>query len=190
MRNQRFWYAAAAATVLLAAGCNGGADNQPSPTPTPTVSSPTASPSDSGSPSPSASVSIPAEAMAQTPEGAVAFVKFYTEQINSAWIQPNAQLLEPLSDATCQSCAALQATAASLVQTQEKYLSPVLQLDSAAPSDGAPSGQQFILAQMQQLASKRVDSAGTVKDEQAAQSATRQFVLIWQEGRWLVFGIA
>ena len=65
MRKQRFWYAAAAATVLLAAGCNGGADNQPSPTPTPTVSSPTASPSDSGSPSPSASVSIPAEAMAQ-----------------------------------------------------------------------------------------------------------------------------
>ena len=93
MRKQRFWYAAAAATVLLAAGCNGGADNQPSPTPTPTVSSPTASPSDSGSPSPSASVSIPAEAMAQTPEGAVAFVKFFFDEVNRAYLEPNGGIL-------------------------------------------------------------------------------------------------
>jgi hypothetical protein len=126
----------------------------------------------------------------QTPEGAVAFVRFYVDQINRAWTEPNDGTLRPNSTSECLSCAALQETAASLVSTGERFAGPPLQLDSITPRDGAPPGQQFVSAQMQQLASSRVDGSGQVKESQSQASAVRDFVVIWQESRWLMHGIS
>ncbi len=189
MRKQRFWYAAAAATVLLAAGCNGGADNQPSPTPTPTVSSPTASPSDSGSPSPSASVSIPAEAMAQTPEGAVAFVKFFFDEVNRAYLEPNGGILPGLGDPDCRSCASLQANAEEYVANNQRYSSSALSVSDPRAADGAPIGQQFVTLTLNQLAANVVDGSGATVSTKEAKSVERRVLLTWRGDRWLVFDI-
>ena len=189
MRNQRFWYAAAAATVLLAAGCNGGGDNQPSPTPTPTVSSPTASPSDSGSPSPSASVSIPAEAMTQTPEGAVAFVKFYISAINEAWTTPSELILPPLQTSSCNSCAGFQEDAKQYVQKGQHLKSAPVQIEAVGPRAGGGGGTEFVEATVREVAVEIVDSAGAVSGRSPESTAHVVFALLWEGGQWQVNGV-
>jgi hypothetical protein len=190
VRKQRFWYAAAAATVLLAAGCNGGADNQPSPTPTPTVSSPTASPSDSGSPSPSASVSIPAEAMAQTPEGAVAFVRFYYDQLNAAWAAPNSSSLEGLADPTCGTCSNNREHAKELLTAGERVKGDSVTLISASPAPGAPEGQEFVDVELHQLPAEIVAADGSVVRTVNDRKGMLRAVVIWRNDGWLIYGIA
>lgn len=188
MRKQRFWYAAAAATVLLAAGCNGGADNQPSPTPTPTVSSPTASPSDSGSPSPSASVSIPAEAMAQTPEGAVAFVKFFFDSVNEAWQQGDPDGLSPLFSGTCGTCANNAQYAVDLKAAGQRTNGPSVEVSDlvAHSSDGSSMFVDFTLHQLQVSV---VDGSEQIVSTSVPSTTPLRAAVRWEEGRWFVGAI-
>jgi len=189
VRNQRFWYAAAAATVLLAAGCNGGADNQPSPTPTPTVSSPTASPSDSGSPSPSASVSIPAEAMAQTPEGAVAFVKFYYDRMNAAWSGPQPSLLEGLSTADCGTCSNLTQRAKDLNAAGQKTSGPASNIVNPVVVEGATTSDVFVDYVYEQQPVSVLNPGGAPATQLSARTIALRALLHWRDGRWYMAAI-
>ena len=189
---KRSFIAYAVALVALSAtlaGCNGGGD--PTPSPTVTSSSPSASPSVSASPSssPSPSVSIPAEAMQQTPEGAVAFVKFYFDQVNRAWTTPDETVLPPLSDEQCNSCKNLQADAAELSAKGQRMDPAPVAVSEVLARDGAAPGRQFVSATLAQTGARVLDAAGSVIDQDQPTSGAYNFALIWKGDRWLMQGI-
>lgn len=189
---KRSFIAYAVALVALSAslaGCNGGGD--PTPSPTVTSSSSSASPSASASPSssPSPSVSIPAEAMQQTPEGAVAFVKFYVDQINLAWTTPTAAVLPPLQTSSCNSCAGFQGDAEAYVLAGTRMVSAPASVEKVIPRDGAAPGAQFVQATITESVVDIVDRAGAVVDRSSAMTGTYVFAVVWGEGQWRVNGV-
>lgn len=177
---------------LGVAGCTNGKDD---PTPSPTTStsiSVSSSPSPSSgspSPSPSPSVSIPAEAMQQTPEGAVAFVKFYFDQVNKAYMTPDATLLPALGESGCKSCASAQTEVLEMVSKGQRYSDSVISLSDVSAQAGASAGQQFVALTMNQLAVTKVDTTGGVVDTNTARSAELKALVSWKEGSWVMSGV-
>ena len=153
-------FAAGGVLAAVATGCAGGGDDPPPTSSTSSTASATASGTSSSPPSstpPATSsgtsdaaattttaVQIPEAARAHTEAGAEAFVRFFMEQANAAWVQPNASLLPPLSDAGCLSCKDIQATALSLVNNGEHYLSDPVTVTAVTAFGGAPKGQQYV----------------------------------------------
>ena len=177
---------------LGVAGCTNGKDD---PTPSPTtstsisVSSSPSPSSESPSPSPSPSVSIPAEAMQQTPEGAVAFLTFYYEQVNKAYATPDATLLPPLSEAECKSCANMQDNVPELLAKGQRYSGRVVDVTALQAVPGAPEGQQMVAFTMHQLAVNVVDQSGSVTDSFPETSGSLKALLKWRDGQWSVAGV-
>ena len=189
---KRSFIAYAVSLVALSAslgGCNGGGD--PTPSPTVTSSSPGASPTVSASPSasPSPSVSIPAEAMQQTPEGAVAFVKFYVDQINLAWTTPDSTLLPRLTTTACNSCASFQSDAEEYASQARKLSAAPLSTDNVSARDGGLAGAQLVAANVVEVAVPIIDVAGNQVDTGKQSSGSYVFALVWEEGQWRVNGV-
>ncbi len=95
--------------LVVVTGCDASGD--PEGTASPSVSSASPSASPSPSPTPSASPSgpeVPAAAREHTDAGAEAFVKFFFEQFNEAWTEPQSGLIEGLSDPECKFCRKLR----------------------------------------------------------------------------------
>jgi len=188
------WYAvllaAALSTGSLVAGCQGGSATSSS---SPSASnSPAASPSGSStpSPSPSPSYSVPPEARTHDEAGAIAFVHFYFDQVNRAWMTPDATLLPQLAESGCQSCAALQRHAADLVAQQRRATAAPVGIRDVRIRPGAPEGQDFLTMTLDQLGVTTVDRDGKVVDSDPVQSIHKNVALIWQGEGWLVYGIS
>lgn len=185
--------AAAVAAAAVVAGGLGGCtpDPKPSTSPSASASSPSGSVSPSVSPSPSASpsVSIPPEASVQTPEGAVAFVKFYFDQVNKAWMTPDASLLPPLGEPACKSCTALQADALEFTTLARRYSSLPVEVLNVEGLAGAPLAQQLVSVRMRQLPADVVDKAGAVVETRTDETFDRKVLLGWREGRWWIVDI-
>lgn len=105
----RAWIAIAVGVAcLLIGGCTSEAAD-PSGTPTapssstPSSASPSPSPTATSEPSPSAPV-MPALARKKTPAGAKAFVRYYVEVLNSAWISGRTPQLRGLATTHCLGC--------------------------------------------------------------------------------------
>lgn len=85
----------ALALVFALAGCGGDPVADPSPTPsTPVSTAPTVSPAPT----------MPAEALANTKAGAVAFVRHYIDLLNFAQVTGRTDELAKLEDPNCVSC--------------------------------------------------------------------------------------
>ena len=189
--------------VVGVAGCGGGRSTTRPPAASPTASasanmtaaSPPVSakpspPSPSVSPSASPSYEVPAAARVQSEAGAVAFVKFYFDQMNKAWMGPDTNLLLPLSDPGCKSCANLQDEAATLRKDGERLDRPAVTVLAVDVRPDAPPGQVFLVARLRQNDAQRVDRQGVVKAAMEASEGTRQVAVIWKEDRWLLYGMA
>jgi len=173
----------------LTAGCQGG-----STSPSPSVSashSGTASPSasSSASPSPSPSYSVPPEARTHDEAGAMAFVRFYIEQVNRAWTTPDDKLLPPLIEPECKSCKAMQDNAVEYVSLKHRYATPAVEITNLVIAPGSPDGQQFLSFKYHQLAANVIDKDGTVISTKAESSGERRVLLTWKGDRWSVSGI-
>ena len=142
------------------------------------------------SPSASPSYQVPAAARAQSEAGAIAFVKFYFDQMNKAWMGPDTKLLPPLSDPECQSCAAMQDRAAAFVTAGDRLDRPIAKVLSTVTRDGAPPGQLFLVVRIRQNEARTLDDQGVSKDVQERSERTRQIAVIWKEDRWLLYGMA
>jgi len=57
---------------------------------------------------------IPAAARPETEAGAVAFVQYFLDQVNTAFVRPEPSALEDLYEATCKACAAFRQGAKEL----------------------------------------------------------------------------
>lgn len=199
-------YAAALGLLVVCGlgGCTGGGDDPPAgsstgatrvtgatggvgsggsaTTTTPSSSTTTAGPA-------TTTVQIPAAARAHTAAGAEAFVKFFMEQANRAWMEPNAELLPPLSDPGCLSCKEIQRTAASLVRDGQRYVSTPVTVTRVAAFGGAPKGQQYVRLFMTQHKVDVVDATGKVVLTDPKRSLARTAGVIWEEASWRMYDI-
>ena len=187
-----------AVSVALALGgfaLSGCTSDKKGPTTSPPSStssvSPSASASESASPaaSSSPSVSIPAEARQNTPEGAVAFVKFYFDQANKAYMTPDATLLPPLGEPGCKSCASLQANAVEYVSLGHRFANPGVELQEVTAVDGGEPGQQMVVFKMHQLAANVVDANNAVVSTEVDKMFDRKALVAWQGFRWSIVAI-
>ncbi len=177
--------------AVALAGCDSGGDD-PVVSPTPTASSTSASPSASSSPSPTPSSTgpdIPAAARAHTPAGAEAFLRFYFDQINVAYMKPQPRLLSSLSTPDCEFCRRSEATAAELAKARQRYSTRPVSVKTASSFGGAPAGGQYLHLVFVQHGAKVVDSAGVVVDTDSRLTAEANAALRWEAGAWKLQGI-
>ncbi|MDU0314395.1 DUF6318 family protein [Phycicoccus sp. M110.8] len=146
------------------------------PSSTPTSGTATVDPAD-----------LPPEARKRTPEGAAAFVRYFVEQSNKAWTEPDAGLLPPLSDSGCLSCQALQRTAAGLVAKKQRYRSAPLTLSKVAALPGGPAGQQYVRVIGTQNRVDVVDASGKVVSTDQKKPVALTASAVWRGKTWLVY---
>lgn len=187
--------AAGVATTLALAGCNGG-DEDPTATPTPTSStSSSATPSGSATPtaSASASVDIPAEARANTDAGAMAFVRFYFNEVNSAYRAPaegTADRITQISTNDCKSCIAGANDVRSLGKAGQRLASPAFAPLTGVSAQKVTDTQFRVTFTMTQTDAQVLDANGAVVDNQVAKSQGQIASVVWRDGSWRMDGLA
>lgn len=201
-RTRRAYAAGAATALLLTVGACTGGEDDPTASPTGSASStPAVSSSSSGSPSASASttpsasasasVEIPAAARANTDAGAIAFVRFWFDQLNIAYTKPDASILPALSTDECTSCRNLEAEPARYVKLGHKMQGPpTAPLRNLRVTDGAPAGRQFVRFTLMQMSVRVQDASGKIVDTQTAKTFERVAILSWEGSRWKLNGLA
>ncbi|MEO7423307.1 MAG: DUF6318 family protein, partial [Ornithinibacter sp.] len=152
-----------------------------SPTPSATVASPT--------PSASPTSEIPAAAREKTDAGAEAFVKYFFDRTNEAWTAPAVGLIPPVSETDCKFCVTTERRAEALVQSNEKYLEAPILLAGVQAITGAPEGQQYVGATLNQREVKVVDAAGEVVRTDQKKSLESLIGLKWRDGKWSMFAV-
>ena len=141
--------------LLLLAGCSAERASQAAPLPplrTPSAA-PLASPSLPLSPSPlpplslspsplpsPIAVAVPAEASANTPQGASAFARFYFAELLRAYTTYDTRAVRSLAAESCRTCAGLTGGIDSMRQAQQRVTGPPLEVLAAeAPAfDSGP----------------------------------------------------
>lgn len=128
------WVAALAAASIAVAGCSGGSSaGESSTTPTSTSSSSSQSSTSStttSSAAPSSQSSnatyagapgVPEAAKHKTDAGAIAFARFFTNELNRLGKTPRVGVLSKLSLPTCKSCAAHEETIRSVASDSQHF---------------------------------------------------------------------
>ena len=180
MNGQRLRYAVPAAVtglawVLVLAGCTTGSPAPPTGSTTGVVATTNASPStSSGSPSASPSGStarlpyptdVPADALANTPKGAEAFVRYFFARLNRAYMVPDSGLLTSIATPNCLSCVTYDRTAAEYVAKGYRYDRPAADvLEVSLASDPAPPGGHVFDVVVHQQPAQVRDASGAIVD--------------------------
>lgn len=185
-----------ATLVLAGAVALGGCSGEEAPDPSPSVSSgsstASASPSASVTPSPTVTESgpaIPAAAREQTEAGAEAFVRFFFDELNTAWTEPQAGLIESLSDPTCEFCTNTEATATRLVADRHRYSTKPVEVTAVDQFVGAPTGQQYVAVTLVQRRSDVVDADGAVVRTDVRKVLDRYVAVVWAGDGWRLLGV-
>lgn len=190
LRHAAGYAACVAGLAAIASGCAGSSPRHASSSASASLTvSASPSPTRSASPSASPSYSVPPAARAKTVDGAVAFVRFYIDQVNKAWTTPDATLLPPLSEEGCKSCAGIQQTAASFARKGFHYDTQPLTIISITARQHSEPPRIWVDAELRQNQANEVDHTGVVSTPHPADQASRVIVVIWQEERWLLYGI-
>lgn len=204
-RNSLRRYAAGLAAVLALAGCQAEAAPGPEPTstsatqsPEPTApSTPATRPSTSAAPTTSAAgqleiPGLPDAAKHRTAEGANAFVRYYFEQLNEAYREPNPALVGSFGTKTCKSCKGLADTPAKLRQngdrlTGDRHDKFVIQ----GFGENLPTDPRYtVSAQMEQTGAK-IENVATGRIVQTDVRKTVWFAvhLVWTDDGWRIDSI-
>lgn len=177
--------------VGVLAGCESEATPPASSSPSATRSTPTGSATPSMSPSPSASptVEIPAAARQKTDKGAEAFVRYFFDQVNVAWMGPEPGLLARLSDARCEFCAEVGKTSSELAKKGQRYKETPVSVDRFTRQGGAPANQVIFEATITQHPSRIVDAGGSVMKTEKAGEGKSRIGVIWSPDGWRLLGV-
>lgn len=195
VRSQRVW--CVVAMVLggaLVAGCSDRGDPPPatssssgsvsSTTSSPSSSSP--SPSRTSSPSSSATVAVPPAATKKTPEGAEAFAKFYTEQLDSAAATSRTATLKGLSMKSCSTCQEFIRLLDDRASRSEHGERTSFKLGAIQMDSGSPANEPVVNVLVTDAGSKIVNGAGTVVETSTAAKLDFRYTLKWVGSAWRV----
>ena len=182
----------AAGLVLVLGACE-SSESPPvtaSPSASATAGSSSPSPSVTASPSPSASSAVPAAAREKSEKGAEAFVRYFFDQVNVAWMEAAPARIEDSSDGGCKSCAALTKTATELREKKHHYATEPIGVGKVSATPGAPQGQQYVQADLIQNQVDILSESGSVVGTDKKTNFQRTVALIWAGDRWLVYDLA
>lgn len=191
------WGRAAVALSIAALTLGGCGDkDEPSTTPTPTPSSSSASPSGSGSPSasatasasPSTNPSVPAAAKERTEAGAIAFLKFFYDEVNRGQTDPGAVDLFDYSDKACIACKNLQGALQDFVDNGWSVKQKPVRLHDVALANQVTADRVIINFTFEQLP---VDYyKGEVSQGKLDAATTKHAAAIrWVNNAWQMYGM-
>lgn len=133
---------------------------------------------------------IPAAAREQTEAGAEAFVRFFFDQVNTAWTEPRAGLISALGDVDCRFCAKSESDAVALITNSERYESDPVTL---GPLNililGEGDDQTLVRTELTQNEVDVLNSGGVVVRTDPKKKVTLTTGLVWQGGTWRVFDV-
>lgn len=181
-------YAAGLAVVVALAGCGGTSGGGGGPSSTRSVRS-TASPTPSSVQSTSGAIDpvlarIPAAARPETMKGAEAYVKFYFEEVNRAFIAADASRLKGLSGASCEMCSAMAQGVIDLAAKGRHYERPLALVNFATALEFTPSSRR-VLVDAGQSHVNVLDRRGNVVDETDA-ATLRLVATVSFDGHWMI----
>lgn len=174
-------------------GGAGGGTSPPSTSSTTTGSPATASGSSTSvgtSPSTTTAAEVPSAARQHTPAGAEAFVRFFVDRINAAYLTADPTPIRVISERGCLSCRSLEKDVSSLAAKGQRYSSAALTFTSDIAIGGAPKGQQHVRLFMTQNRVNIIDGNGQVVRTDREKPLKSTVGLIWQGGQWLVYDMA
>jgi len=154
-------------------------------TTTPTATA-TSTPSATTAPTAAYPADVPAEARANTPDGAKAFARHFFGQVNKAYTTPQTGLLAPLSTPNCKTCAAAEDNASSYLATGRRYDRDALDVLEVALDAETISDGHVVDVTAHQRPAKVVDSAGTVTEQI---NEVRSVFVVWVRrvaGSWRI----
>jgi hypothetical protein len=115
----------------------------------------------------------------------IAYAKFFFDQVNVAWTEPRAGLIESLSDPACKFCAFTEQKAMKLVGSKLRYRKAPIEMLSVEAVVGAPQGQQYLVASLEQKRVDVVNASGVVVDSDERLVSESYVVLKWADG-WML----
>lgn len=190
-------YAAGLALAVTLTGCAAESAAPEPTTPVSTASAPSSSVATSVTAAPAASPTsaapdfpegLPAAAKKHTKDGAVAFVKYFIDQLNRAWRSPDPRRIKQLCAETSKSCQSFIETAEHLRRQGHRYDSDPVRVDHAA-AFGEAEGLMRVELFGGQTGARVVDGAGSIVEEEATSSTQNMFYLDWSSSGWTVAAI-
>lgn len=134
--------------------------------------------------------SIPAEASAETAQGASAFARFYFQDVvNGAYASGVTGPVAALSDDECNSCKNIIGDVERLTAAGSKVEGRRFNVQFAETAPPGPDGKFIVDVRYAADRYLEVDSQGSVVRDVAAQVKDAQVLLVRDSGGWLVGGI-
>ena len=190
-------YAAGLALAVTLTGCAAESAAPEPTTPVPTPAAPSSSVATSVTAAPAASPTsaapdfpegLPAAAKKHTKDGAVAFVKYFIDQVNQAWTSPDASRLEGMCLTTSKACAAFVDDARELEAKNRRYDGEPVTVVSTEPM-GTIEGSQRVLVQLIQEKRNVVDSTGRRVKTDPREELRLLALVRWGQSGWQLASI-
>lgn len=181
--------------ALALSGCGGKDEPTKSPTPTPTASSNSPSPSASASSaSPSASASarsaVPAAARERTEAGAIAFLKFYFDLLNTGLVDPaNPPDLFAYSDKGCVACKRSQEHVSEYAQGGWSVKQSGIRIDNAALATKVTAPSVIINFTFVEMEQPLYQNGKKTNHNVPAANTKKGAALKWVNGAWQMYGV-
>ena len=133
---------------------------------------------------------VPAEARANTPDGAIAFAKHFFGQVNKAYTTPQAGLIAPLSASSCKTCATFEGNAQKYVDLHQRHsIEPVRLIEVDLAKDTPSTATQTVDVLFQQRPAQILQSDGSVVETLKDRQILFAVDLTWSDASWLASSI-
>jgi hypothetical protein len=129
---------------------------------------------------------VPKAARAHTFAGAQAFAEFYVGQVNVAWTEARADLLEGYAGTGCRTCANFGETAAQLGRSGQRYERAPFVIRSGTWLPESTLDIAVVDLVLTQRATRIVGPGGYPVDSVAAEAAVSRSRLRWVASSWRI----
>lgn len=183
-----------ALVVGLASGCSGaqgasGPDASPSRSAR-TSATPTSSSTPSATLDDEARTRIPQAARAHTAKGAEAYFRYYVEQLNAGFVNPEAHPVLGLSTTSCESCGNLESSILELARAHQHVSPEPYSVAASAELPQSQAGQRAFQFVLKERPSNVVASSGEQIRRQPGASHVMEVLLTPVGDGWLVADLA
>jgi hypothetical protein len=184
--------------AVMATGCDGAADANAGADPTRPVATPTVI--GTGSPSGTTTASatgtsggrldVPAEARANTAAGAEAFVRFYFERLNVAFVEANPAALTGLSAQTCGSCASFAASVRRLRAKEQRVTLEPFRIMGMSETPASGSAKRIFSVVLVHVPTTIISGSGALITREPQERMLLDAALMRAPGGWAIAGLS